>query len=123
MGTTVAGVVFSGREALVFNVGDSRAYSIQPGGLVQLSRDDTLFGRRVGSRMHSHALTQSLGGTTKPQSLQPHIKRMPLEENEALLLCSDGLTDLLEEDEIIGILIRHPGNPAEQLIAAALDVT
>jgi PPM family protein phosphatase len=121
MGTTVVGVVFSGRDALIFNVGDSRAYAIRKGCLAQLSRDDALDVRRGKSRTRSHALTQSLGGSTKPQSLQPHLQRVLLEDHDALLLCSDGLTDMIEEDEIAGILIRHPENPAEQLIAAALD--
>jgi len=121
MGTTVVGVVFSDRVALVFNVGDSRAYTIRKDSLIQLSRDDTLDVRRGTSRARSHALTQSLGGSTKPQSLQPHLQRVLLEDDDALLLCSDGLTDMIEEDEIAGILIRHPENPAKQLIAAALD--
>lgn len=121
MGTTVVGVVFSDRVALVFNVGDSRAYTIRKNSLIQLSRDDTLDVRRGTSRARSHALTQSLGGSTKPQSLQPHLQHVLLEDDDALLLCSDGLTDMIEEDEIAGILIRHAENPAKQLIAAALD--
>ena len=121
MGTTVVGAVLSDREALVFNVGDSRAYVFRRGELVQLSRDDTLNVSRGTLRNRSHALTQSLGGSTKPQSLRPHFRRIPLEDHDTLLLCSDGLTDMIEEDEIAGILIRHPENPAEHLVAAALD--
>jgi PPM family protein phosphatase len=121
MGTTVVGAVLSDHEALVFNVGDSRAYMFRRGGLIQLTRDDTLNVRRGTLRNRSHALTQSLGGSTKPQSLRPHLRRIPFEDHDTLLLCSDGVTDMIEEDEIAAILIRHPENPAEQLVAAALD--
>lgn len=121
MGTTIVGVVYFDREALVFNVGDSRAYEVRRGRLLQLSRDDTLNvdrGRR-GSR--SHALTQSLGGTTKPLTLRPHIRRLPLEDHVGVLLCSDGLSDMVQEDEMSLALSKNPADPAEHLMAAALD--
>jgi serine/threonine protein phosphatase PrpC len=121
MGTTVVGAVFPGNELIVFNVGDSRAYAFRQGQLAQLSHDDTLNIRRGKLRSRSHALTQSLGGSTKPQSLLPHLRHTVFEDKDILLLCSDGLTDMIEEDEISEILVRHPDNPAEQLVAAALD--
>lgn len=121
MGTTIVGVVLSDRKAFVFNVGDSRAYALRRGALVQLTRDDTLSVRGGPSRNRSHALTQSLGGSTKPQSLRPHLQQIALEDKDILLLCSDGLTDMIDNDEIAGILTRHPESPAEQLVAAALD--
>ena len=111
MGSTIVGVVYFDREALVFNVGDSRAYELRRGQMLQLSRDDTLNvdrGRRSG---RSHALTQSLGGTTTPQALRPHIRRLPLEDHVGVLLCSDGLSDMVEDDEIAEILLRHPRIP------------
>jgi len=121
MGSTVVGAVFFDPEALVFNVGDSRAYEMRRGGLFQLSQDDTLSIRRAAPRSRSHALTQSLGGSTKPQVLQPHVRRVPLVDRQSLLLCSDGLSDMIEEDEIRSILSRNQEDPAEQLVAAALD--
>lgn len=121
MGTTVVGAVISEREAFIFNVGDSRAYVLRGGELFQLSHDDTLNVRRGTLRHRSYALTQSLGGSTKPRVLQPHYRRISLEDHDTLLLCSDGITDMIEEDEIAGILVRHSEDPAQQLIAAALD--
>lgn len=121
MGTTIVGVLYFDREALVFNVGDSRAYELRRGRMLQLSQDDTLnasLGRRGG---RSHALTQSLGGTTKPLALRPHIRRLPLEDHVGVLLCSDGLTDMVQEDEIGRVLSSHPDDPAERLVAAAID--
>ena len=64
---------------------------------------------------------QSLGGSIKPQSLRPHLQRITLEDKDILLLCSDGLTDMIDDDEIAGVLMRRQENPAKQLVAAALD--
>ncbi|WP_316187428.1 MULTISPECIES: PP2C family protein-serine/threonine phosphatase [unclassified Bradyrhizobium] len=119
MGSTIVGVVFFDHEALVFNVGDSRAYELRRGQLLQLSRDDTLGGDR--GRRGGHALTQSLGGTATPQSVTPHIRRFRLEDHVGLLLCSDGLTDMVQESRIAALLAEPTTNPAEHLSAAAND--
>lgn len=119
MGSTIVGVVFFDREALVFNVGDSRAYELRRGQLLQLSRDDTLGADR--SRRGGHALTQSLGGTATPQPVSPHIRRFRLADHIGALLCSDGLTDMVQENRIAALLAEPTGNPAEHLITAAND--
>lgn len=121
MGTTIVGVLLFDQEALVFNVGDSRAYELRRGQMVQLSQDDTLNVDQSRRGVRSHALTQSLGGTTKPFALRPHIRRLPLEDHVGILLCSDGLSDMVQEDEIKLILSQNPTNPAEHLVAAALE--
>lgn len=121
MGTTVAGVRFSGEEALVFNVGDSRAYKRVGSRLLQLSRDDSLGPSGPGRAPRSHALVQSLGGSTRRTSPAPHIARAPFTAGDALLLCSDGLTDMLSDEEILSVWSRNESNPAERLVAAALD--
>ncbi len=66
-------------------------------------------------------MTQSLGGTISRRPLEPHIQRIAMPDDAKILLCSDGLTDMLSDDEIAGILIRHPDNPCEKLVSAALD--
>jgi serine/threonine protein phosphatase PrpC len=121
MGTTIVGVLYFDREALVFNVGDSRAYELRRGQMLQLSQDDTLNANRGRRGARSHALTQSLGGTTKPLALRPHIRRLPFEDHIGVLLCSDGLSDMVQEDEIVRVLSSHSDDPAERLVAAALD--
>ena len=119
MGSTIVGVVFLDREALVFNVGDSRAYELRRGQLLQLSRDDTLGGDR--GRRGGHALTQSLGGTATPQPITPRIRRFRLEDHIGVLLCSDGLTDMVQESRIATLLAESTTNPAEHLAKAAND--
>jgi len=121
MGTTVVGVILSGQQLTVFNVGDSRAYLLKEGELVQLSQDDTLNVRHGGALTRSHALTQSLGGTASIHKLTPHLRHTVVQPENTILLCSDGLTDMIEESEVAGILSRHPYNPIEHLLAAALD--
>jgi protein phosphatase len=121
MGTTVVGIVYFDREALVFNVGDSRAYELRRGQMLQLSRDDTLNVNRGPRNARSHALTQSLGGTTTPQVLRPHVRRIPLEDHVGVLLCSDGLSDMVQETAMNLVLAENPTDPAEQLVSAALE--
>jgi serine/threonine protein phosphatase PrpC len=93
MGTTVVGLVLA--PLLVwFNVGDSRLYRYARGRLVQMSIDDTPPGPRSG------LLTQSLGGVLPPVGVAPHVGEAPLATPARFLLCSDGLTDMLADDDI-----------------------
>jgi PPM family protein phosphatase len=122
MGTTVVGALITADNVVHFNVGDSRAYRHGPGGLVQLSHDDA-FGAGAGRRRTSHALTQCLGGAAMPRAIEPHAGTWPaLAAGEALLLCSDGLTDMVDDDEIAKVLaaLPDPGQSAAALFALAM---
>ncbi|WP_118857952.1 PP2C family protein-serine/threonine phosphatase [Sphingomonas mesophila] len=111
MGTTIAGVVLRGTEALAFNVGDSRIYMFSEGKLTRLSIDHVIDG---------HVLTQCLGGYSGAP-LKPHARRFRLEPYSKLMICSDGLTDLVSDDEIAGLLSGHSGAfPALRLTKSAL---
>lgn len=119
MGSTVVGMVVSGRKGWIFNVGDSRAYLVSGSELRRVSRDHTPDRPTSGAR--SHALTQSLGGTLSPVPLAPHITTFDPEVVDTVLLCSDGLTDMVEDDEIEALLQRSPDDPTRTLLDAALD--
>lgn len=67
------------------------------------------------------ALTQSLGGTLTPRPLSPHVVRLELASTEAVLLCSDGLTDMVDDEEIEALMERAHDDPANALLEAALD--
>ena len=111
MGTTVVGAALTPTGLLIFNVGDSRAYLHEPGRLMQLSHDDVP-PKAVGAshRRASHAITQSLGGTNVRTAITPHIISFPpLAAGETILLCSDGLTDMLDDDAICEALDRCDG--------------
>jgi serine/threonine protein phosphatase PrpC len=102
MGTTVAGIAVAPSDAVVFNVGDSRVYRIGAGGLVQLSTDDTPGPKLPDGRTAvytSSIISQVLGGygPDEPgERIVPHVLGEPLADGARYLICSDGLTDLLD---------------------------
>jgi serine/threonine protein phosphatase PrpC len=106
MGTTVAGVAVAPSGVLVFNVGDSRVYRIAAGGLVQLSTDDTPGPKLPDGRTAAYTssiITQVLGGygSDRPEDqIAPHVLSEPLADGARYLICSDGLTDLLDRASI-----------------------
>ena len=120
MGCTIVGISVRGAEAILFNVGDSRAYLVRDGVLLQRSLDHTA-GGPASSHGRSHLLTQSLGGTLRRVSLTPHVDRLKVGEKDLVLICSDGLTDMLTEGEIASVLHHNPGDPASALVDAAVE--
>ncbi|WP_195908491.1 PP2C family serine/threonine-protein phosphatase [Novosphingobium sp. Gsoil 351] len=112
MGTTIAGVILLGDRALVFNLGDSRVYLHHQHTLTQLSQDDV-----IGGNM----LTQCPGGLDAPAELGPHVQEIGLAPGAALLLCSDGLTDMLTDAEIAALLYSSDSHSAERVVQAALN--
>jgi protein phosphatase len=110
MGTTVAGVIISDGLLTMFNVGDSRIYIQQSGALTQLSEDHVV---------NDYMLTQCLGGSSDARVLSPCIKVERLQLPCRILLCSDGLTDLVS-DGVIEQLLRSSLQPARTLVKAAL---
>jgi serine/threonine protein phosphatase PrpC len=126
MGTTVAGVAVAPSGMLVFNVGDSRVYRIEAGALVQLSTDDTPGPKRPDGRTAvytSSIISQVLGGygPDEPgEQLDPHVLSEPLADGARYLICSDGLTDLVDRAEIEGLLDRADDASVRVLFEAAM---
>jgi PPM family protein phosphatase len=131
MGTTLTAARSLGRELLITHVGDSRAYLLRAGGLHRLTRDHTYAqllvdsgqlaaGEVAGSR-HRHVLTNALGGST--EDVQVDTDRLQLEDDDRVLLCSDGLTDLVDDGAITGILLEatRSSDACERLVQRALD--
>ncbi len=124
MGTTLALAYCSRGQAFLANVGDSRIYLLREGSLKQCSYDHTLGNRQQipasqQSGLH-HVLTQALG---LGKHLEVYQQQIPLRSGDRLLLCSDGLSNMLTDDEI-NRLLRLPRRPRQicrQLIAAAND--
>jgi serine/threonine protein phosphatase PrpC len=119
MGTTIVGALLFDDRALIFNVGDSRAYRLFAGRMIQLSDDHSLGATASGRR--SPLLTQSLGGTMSRRALSPRTVLVDLSDASEFLLCSDGLTDLIPDDEIAAIITRNREDPARALVNAAND--
>ncbi len=113
MGTTVVGLVLA-PNLVWFNVGDSRLYRCEAGRLVQMSIDDVPPGPRSG------LLTQSLGGSFMRTEIAPHAGETPLAPAARFLLCSDGLTDMLEPAEIEECMAESDIDAVVQLFERAM---
>lgn len=121
MGTTLVSLSFHGGNAYVCNVGDSRAYCLRDGVLQQLSRDHVESrSRRSGGKP---PLTQHLGIDPEEMLIEPHIAKQACRPGDSYLLCSDGLTDMLDDGQIRAIMQRSETAQAcaDDLIAAALE--
>ncbi len=124
-GTTLVAAVVRHDRLWIANVGDSRAYLLRSGKLHQLSRDHTLAssiedGALAGEWIGRHIITRALG--RKPDvevDLFPPVK---LRVGDRVLLCSDGLTTPLSDEEIQDIATHYPSQKAvEALVQATND--
>src|SRR5438477_176206 len=115
MGTTLVGLVLRPR-LIWFNVGDSRLYCYRNGRLAQMSIDDTPAGPRSG------LLTQTLGGVPLPfaSNIEPHVGEDDLTAPVRFLLCSDGLTDMIEDAQIAECLKLPHAAAVAQLFDLAM---
>jgi protein phosphatase len=114
MGTTLTICYSTGPELFVMHAGDSRAYLFRDGRLLRLTHDHTMGQILVDSgvaepgspaaRKMSHVLTNCLGGPDQPVTVD--VSRHRLQHGDTLLLCSDGLTDMLSDPEIADVLGR-----------------
>ena len=124
-GTTLVAAVVRRDELWIANVGDSRAYMLRNGKLRQLSRDHSLSATELGIEPGSdwigrHMITRALG--TKPKVEVDVFPPITLRVGDQVLLCSDGLTTPLSDEEIQGIVEHHsPQEAAETLVRAAND--
>lgn len=116
MGATIAGVAFADARVTAFNVGDARAYQYADGYLMLLTTDDR-------SSPGSHSVTQSLGGADRPTAITPHVVELePLRLHDRLLVCSDGLTEVVSFDDIAAALSEpDPARSASLLLQKTLD--
>jgi protein phosphatase len=132
MGTTLTVCYTAGRALFVVHVGDSRAYLFRGGQLRQLTRDHTLAQERIDAGKIEpdspeamrvrHILTNSLGAGW--ESIEVDVDPHRLEDGDRLLLCTDGLTDLVTDDEVARILDEHadPNAACRALVDRALDL-
>jgi PPM family protein phosphatase len=123
MGTTVAGVALTGGSAIVFNVGDSRVFGLGEGRLEQLSTDDTPGPKQADGRKavrRSNLITQTLGGFA-PEPIEPHLRAQPLGLGAGWLICSDGLSDVVEDDEMAALIGDDDAASVVALFETAMD--
>ncbi|MBQ7184977.1 MAG: serine/threonine-protein phosphatase [Clostridia bacterium] len=116
MGTTAVMIGLTGAEAVICNIGDSRAYLFRDGTLKMLSEDHVV--KRPGQK--KGPLTRWLGTGTETDILMPCVRIEPLRAGDVYLMCTDGLTDMVGDDEILWILREHGRGAAGPLLNAAL---
>jgi PPM family protein phosphatase len=118
----------AGWNALVVQIGDSRAYLFRKHVLSQLTRDQTLAQELIdrGAPAEStkglrHVLTNSLGG--KKGVVVPHVEHLRLREGDRILLCSDGLTERMPNQDIAERLKQNAAAQAacDALVQLALE--
>ena len=131
MGSTLTIARSLGRDLLIIHVGDSRAYLLRAGKLNRLTRDHTYAQMLVDcGRLDAcdladsgvrHILTNALGGSTADVDVD--VDLLQLENGDRIMLCSDGLSDLVDDEAITNTLIAKPGSKeaCEQLVQMALD--
>jgi len=103
MGSTFVGILFFRNSIYLINVGDSRAYRLRNGLLVQLSRDHSLREMTGNADAPSNIIVNSLGAGEKVFCDFEDISQRVL-SGDSLLLCSDGLWDELDDEDIETIL-------------------
>jgi serine/threonine protein phosphatase PrpC len=129
MGTTMTVALVEDDHVTIGHVGDSRAYRLRENALEQLTEDHSLVAELVRSgklspeEAESHpqrsVITRALG--TEPD-VDADTFTVEAQAGDVFLLCSDGLTTMVEEDHIVGVVNRHRGDlerAAKQLIADA----
>ena len=124
-GSTLVGLYFHAGQVWICNLGDSRGYLLRGGKLLQISQDhtDAAFMQENGITGRKPYLTQYLGIDPDEMMIEPYIKSYYLQEGDTFLICSDGVTDMVEEQEICRILAHNEdvGDCVDLLIQAALD--
>lgn len=128
MGTTLCVLLIEDDQAHVAHVGDSRIYLMRDGELHRLTRDHTVVQQEIDAGRltpalarqvpHRNYLTQSVG---YHGPVEPDTSTRPLQPGDVFLLCSDGLTDPLDDPRIAELIrTTDPSDLAETLVHEAL---
>ncbi len=131
MGTTLVVCLFYDDRVLVAHIGDSRLYLLRAGEFKQVTRDHSLLQEQIDSGLitpeqakhaqHKNLVTRALG---IDPTVEPEIHEYPTKAGDLYLLCSDGLCDMVD-DEDIGMTLQALGGNlklcAQQLVQMAND--
>lgn len=130
MGTTLTAAYVCDKDIIIAQVGDSRAYLLRNGQLQRVTRDHSLVadlieqGRLTEEEARFHpqrsVITRALGSDAH---MQADIYTLQAEEGDRLLLCSDGLSSMVDDEEIEKALVEFPvpADACEALVDAALQ--
>lgn len=123
MGTTLSMVKILEDHLYFANIGDSRIYRLKDGSLIQLTIDDSYVnyllevGAITSDQAKDHpkknVLLKALGTT---EDIEVFVQEIQWQEDDLYLLCSDGLTNMLDEEEIQEILSSHEAKEAVDIL-------
>ena len=127
MGTTCVAAVLRGATAYIANVGDSRAYIVHAGQVRQITLDHSWVAEQARAgilteeQVHRHALRNVITRVVgRYAEVQVDLFTEQLAEGDSLVLCSDGLSGLVSEDEILRIVEQFvPQESVQQLVECA----
>lgn len=114
MGTTAAMLVFTEKEVVLCNIGDSKIFRLCNGMLEQISMDHVA----VAAFGVKPPLSQNLGIPPNELVIDPYFARGLYNNGDVYLICSDGLTDMVSIEEITEVLVS---TPVEEAITQLLD--
>ena len=127
MGTTLVAVLLRGKQLTVVNVGDSRAYNISAKGVTQLTEDHSVVQMMVKkgeltpeqARFYpgKNLITRAMGTEAV---VEPDLFHYKVEKGDCLLLCTDGLSNIIDEQEMLFEVIH--GDDREQCCQRLMDI-
>lgn len=120
MGTTLVALLLQEQTAILAHVGDSRIYRIRDGSIEQLTQDHSL----VNQQMKLGLITEDEARSSKAKNIITRaiglrrtvaidVGEQMIQEDDRFVLCSDGLTDLVKDDEILDIVLNNTGELSE----------
>lgn len=129
LGTTLVAALLRGNALTIANVGDSRAYLFRGAELTQITRDHSWVAEQVAAGVLSpeeaarhpyrNVITHSLGPDRDPT---PDFFQLTLQKGDLVLLCSDGLSNLVSEEELAAFLAAYqPDEAADILLERTLE--
>lgn len=131
MGTTIVAAVLHHDTITIAHVGDSRAYRLRQGALVQITCDHSLLQEQIDAGLisaeqaryapNSNLVTRAVGIA---QDIEVEVHEHQVAPGDLYLLCSDGLSDMLQPEEMLDILLSQPAtleSACEMLVQAAND--
>jgi len=131
MGTTLVAALLCDDRICVAHIGDSRLYRLRDGGLEQLTRDHSLLQEQIDSGMITKEMarrSQNKNLVTRAVGIEPDVEAdvstFDVSEGDMFLLCSDGLNDMVEDEDIHLTLTSLSSNlslAATQLVQMAND--
>jgi serine/threonine protein phosphatase PrpC len=117
LGTTVAGVLFAGGNAFVFNCGDSRVYRMKDTELKRITRDDSFVQELVDAgviteeEMRTHPqkniITSAITGDLRSEIPSFSVREIKVVKGDRFLLCTDGIWESMGHDELEGCFLGN----------------